>query len=122
MKTNKLILIFALFATNLFIGQSTHVENLNLKLNSTSNCKLRYLYYPNLQAYYDKLKSVYWYKDKGEWIECEELPVNYGGYSLYSRMCVEIENYDDDLPYTQINYHKKKYPYTKNGQFLLFDN
>jgi hypothetical protein len=119
MKTNKLILIFALFTTNLFIGQVSHVENDNLKFNSTSNCKLRYLYYPNLQAYYDKLNRVYWYKEKGEWIESEELPENYGGYSLFSKMCVEIKNYDDDLPYTQIDYHKKQFPYNAKGHINL---
>ncbi|MCF6132208.1 hypothetical protein [Flavobacterium wongokense] len=79
--------------------------------------EIRYYYFPNLEAYFDLQEKVYLYKEDGEWVEAEELPKNYGGYSLYNKVRVSIEDYDGDEPYLLLAEHKKKYPYNAKGRF-----
>lgn len=117
MNARILLIVIAFIFCNTITAQVSYLENSSLKFNSDTNCQLRYLYFPNMQAYYDKLNKVYIFREKGQWIEAEELPPLYGGYSLYSNVRVEITDYDDDKPYTQLNSHKKQFPYSKNGHF-----
>lgn len=79
--------------------------------------EVRYWYFPNIEAYFDLQEKVYLYKDKGEWNEAEELPTNYGGYSLYNKVKVVIEDYDGDEPYLLLPIHKKLFPYNSKGRF-----
>ena len=110
MNAKKILLVFAFIYCNTISAQVTYLDNTNnLKFNSQTNCQLRYLYFPNLQAYFDKLDKVYIFQEKGEWIKAEELPNNYGGYSLYSKVRVVITDYDEDQPFTQIKIHKKQF-------------
>lgn len=76
-----------------------------------TNCQLRYYYYPNLEAYFDTHKNIYYYKEKGQWITGEEIPNGYRGYSMFNKYNVFITDYDDDNICQFINIHKKKYPY-----------
>ena len=98
-------------------AQVSYVENNGLKFDATTNCQIRYNYYPNMCSYYDKLEKVYIYKEKGQWLKNENLPTLYGGYSLFTGIRVEITDYDDDNPQTQLKSHKKLFPYNKNGHF-----
>lgn len=77
----------------------------------------RYYYFPNIEAYFDLQEKVYLYRDNGEWTEAEELPKNYGGYSLYNKVRVAITDYNGDEPYLQLQAHKKMYPYNSKGRF-----
>lgn len=117
MNARKTLLVIAFIICNTITAQVTYLDNNNLKFNPQNNCQLRYLYFPNMQAYYDKLNKVYIYQNKGEWITAKELPTLYGGYSIYSKVRVEITDFDDDKPYTQLKNHKKQFPYSKNGHF-----
>lgn len=90
----------------------------SLPLDSRTNCYIRYYYFPNLQVYFDNLKLVYYYKIKGEWQTAEELPTNFGGYSLYNNYRVIITDYDEEEPYQLIKTHKKMYPYNSKGRFV----
>ena len=89
----------------------------SLPIDSKTNCYVRYYYFPNLEAYFDNLELVYYFKIKGEWQSDEELPANYGGYSLYNKVKVTITDYDGDEPYKLIQTHKKQFPYNSKGRF-----
>ena len=80
-------------------------------IDSKSNCRMRYYYYPNLEAYFDTDKKTFYYIDNGEWKTTEELPNGYRGYSMYNKYSVYITDYDDDNIYQFLAIHKKKYPY-----------
>lgn len=117
MNARKILLVIAFIVCNTITAQVTYLDNNNLKFNPQNNCQLRYLYFPNMHAYYDKLNKVYIFRDKGNWVEAKELPHLYGGYSLYSKVRVEITDYDEDKPYLLLIEHKKQFPYSKNGHF-----
>jgi hypothetical protein len=85
----------------------------NVPSEDEGTMKLRYYYYPNLEAYYDKLKEIYY-----KWIVAKELPAGMGGYSLYSKVYVTIEDYNGEEPYLLIDIHKKKFPYNAKGRFI----
>jgi hypothetical protein len=118
MKTTKLILVLfiALIATAMY-SQDQTIKKESLPIDSKTNCYVRYYYFPNLEAYYDNLKLVYYYKEKGNWTTAPELPQNYGGYSLYNKARVAITNFDDENPCQLILLHKKIYPYNSKGRF-----
>lgn len=117
MKTLKMILFIfsALLSTEL--SAQTKVTT-TLMMNKKNNCLLRYYYYPNLQAYFDNLKKVYLFKKDNEWLEAENLPEHYGGYSMYNNYRVLIEDYDGDTPQEFLKHHKKLYPYNSKGRFI----
>ena len=73
-------------------------------------------YFPNIEAYFDTQKSIYYFKEDGEWVTAEEIPEGYRGYSVNNRLNVIVTDYDDETPYQLINIHKKKYPYTSSGR------
>ncbi|MGV9002777.1 hypothetical protein [Flavobacterium sp.] len=101
--------------TSSVFSQSVSSKEVTLNIDLKSNCKLRYYYYPNLQAYFDNLKNVFYYQDKGFWQTAATLPTNYGGYSLYKMNHVEISDFDDEHPYQHLNTHKKQYPSNFKG-------
>lgn len=118
MKTTKCIipLLLLLLTCSVYSQQASSGKDA-LPIDRKTNCYIRYYYFPNIEAYFDNLKMVYYYKDKGVWTEAPELPQNYGGYSLYNKAHVEITNYDDEDPYKLILLHKKIYPYNSKGRF-----
>ncbi|MFN3969491.1 hypothetical protein [Flavobacterium sp.] len=119
MKTLNVMLacVFVLAYSSTY-AQNTTAKKENLPIDKKTNCYIRYFYFPNLQAYFDNLKMVYYYKEKGEWKTASELPKNYGGYSLYNKAKVKITDYDDDKPYDLLPVHKKMYPYNSKGRFI----
>jgi hypothetical protein len=117
MKAKNTLLILLILFSSAITAQVSYVENNNLKYNSLTSCQIRYIYFPNLTAYYDMLNNNYIFQEKGQWITAKELPTLYGGYSLYSNIGVEIKDYDEDKPFTQIKQHKRQYPYCSNGHF-----
>lgn len=100
-----------------FITNAQTADNQVPSAADAKKTELRYYYFPNLEAYFDLKEKVYLYKEQGEWVEAEELPKNYGGYSLYNKVKVNITDYDGDEPYLMIDIHKKKYPYNSKGRF-----
>lgn len=113
----KLIPVLMLFTSYLSSAQSSKGDVTSLPIDSKTNCYIRYYYYPNLEAYFDNLELVYHYKVKGQWEKAENLPTNYGGYSLFNKVRVNITDYDGDEPYQLLKIHKKKYPYNSKGRF-----
>ena len=119
MKTLKVMLALVLVLTfSSSHAQNTKTKKENLPIDKKTNCYIRYYYFPNLQAYFDNLEMVYYYKESGEWKTAPELPKNYGGYSLYNKARVTITDYDDDQPYNLLQIHKKLYPYNSKGRFV----
>lgn len=98
-------------------AQASKVDQSTLPIDAKTNCYIRYNYFPNLEAYFDNLKMVYYFKVKGEWQTAEELPTNYGGYSLYNKIRVMITDYDGEEPYLLLKAHKKMFPYNSKGRF-----
>jgi hypothetical protein len=118
MKTTKSFIPLILLLLSCSINaQQVSLSKQALPIDKKTNCYIRYYYFPNIEAYFDNLKMVYHYRDKGVWTTAPELPQNYGGYSLYNKAHVEITNYDDDDPYKLILLHKKIYPYNSKGRF-----
>ena len=115
LKSLSLVLVF-LFALQA-VAQETAPRKESLPIDKKTNCYIRYYYYPNLQAYFDNLEMVYYYKENGEWKTAPELPQNYGGYSIYNKVRVVINDYDDDKPYNLLSIHKKRFPYNSKGRF-----
>ena len=119
MNSLRLLLVMMLITSNHTVfaqNISTKVETLDV--DKKTNCNLRYYYYPNLQAYFDKLKKVFYFQNNGSWQIAESLPENYGGYSLYKMNHVMITDFDDDEPYQFLNIHKKQFPYNFKGAKL----
>ncbi len=106
-----------LFTCYLSSAQSSNGDLSSLPFDSKTNCYIRYYYYPNLEAYFDNLELVYHYKVNGQWEKTENLPTNYGGYSLFNKVRVNITDFDGDKPYQLLKIHKKMYPYNSKGRF-----
>lgn len=86
----------------------------NPNFDPSTNCRLRYYYYPNLQAYYDTQKKIYFLSKNGEWQISEYIPSGCMGYSIYNKTNVIINDYDDDFVIQFLPKHKKIYPYVTN--------
>lgn len=111
--TLTLIALLIAFIVN---AQTAEKKNINGHLiDPTTNCVLRYYYFPNLEAYYDTQKNIYYYTEDGKWITADEIPAGYRGYSLYNKVNIVIKDYDDDDPTQFLYVHKKKYPYITKG-------
>lgn len=116
MKRIEKVFLLMLLLTS-FISNAQATANQTPASTEAKKTELRYYYFPNLEAYFDLQEKVYLYREGGEWVEAEELPKNYGGYSLYNKVKVTIDDYDGDEPYLMIDAHKKKYPYNAKGRF-----
>lgn len=110
------ILLLLLVAFNISNAQVSENKKKYLPIDKTTNCQLRYHYFPNMEVYFDNLENIYHYKIKGNWITSSELPENYGGYSLYKNVRVMITDFDDENPFQLFKTHKKIYPYSANGK------
>jgi len=114
----KVFFIVLIFTSSICSAQFASNENdSKLPIDPKTKCYVRYDYFPNLEAYFDNYKLVYYFKLNGEWKIAEELPTNYGGYSLYNKVRVAINDYDGEEPYSLIKFHKKMYPYNSKGRF-----
>ncbi|MBL0012351.1 MAG: hypothetical protein IPP30_00890 [Flavobacterium sp.] len=116
-------LFLMLFLVHFSSAQKSSKKDVSPSLiDPISNCQLRYYYYPNLEAYFDTQKRIYYFKEDSEWITDEEIPEGYRGYSLYNKVYVFITDYDDEIITQFIDIHKKKYPYTKRGNMKMATN
>ncbi len=106
----KSINLLSIAFTLIFASNSIAQESA-AKYDQETNCMLRYYYYPNLEAYFDVQTSIYYYKDKGEWVTNKEIPAGYKGYSLYKMTNVAIRDYDEQNVLQFLPQHKKKFPY-----------
>ncbi len=110
----KIYYVFLILLAHVMIAQKQKPEEVPL-LNPENNCLLRYYYFPNLEAYYDTQKKIYYYKEDAKWKTAEEIPKGYRGYSLFNKIYIYINDYDDDDVCQFIAIHRKKFPYTKRG-------
>ncbi|RYG02693.1 MAG: hypothetical protein EOO07_32685 [Chitinophagaceae bacterium] len=79
--------------------------------DGNSLLNVRYFYYPNLQAYFDRETSTYLYSRNGkDWIESSNLPAGLRGYSMSNGKRVPLTNYAGDEPYELIAEHQKQFP------------
>ena len=106
-----MMLCMVLFTFTKTHSQSSEQTETVLIKDPVTQCAGRYYYYPNLEAYFDAKTNEYIYCDKGEWINAPEIPSGYRGYSMYNKLNVLINDYDDDDILQFIKLHKKKYPY-----------
>lgn len=112
MKKFNLVLLI-IMGIQITTAQTTNIELKSYQgIDLETNCSIRYYYYPNIEAYYDTQKNIYYYTENGEWITSEEIPDGYRGYSLNNKLNVAITDYDDENPCQFLSIHKKKYPYT----------
>ena len=123
MKSVNIIIVLLLT----FVSVKTYSQNLDQKkeflpTDSKTNCYIRYQYFPNLESYFDNLENVYYFKENNEWKTAKELPLNYGGYSMYNKLKVNITDYDDDKPFQYLKLHKKLFPYNSKGRFTKSPN
>lgn len=106
-------LLFLLIEVNSVTAQEYDRPRLPIpNYNPITNCQLRYYYYPNIQAYFDTQKNIYYLRENGEWKIADDIPSGYMGYSIYNKTNLIIEDYDDDLILQFFTIHKKMYPYT----------
>jgi hypothetical protein len=116
-----IVILFVVHSS--FAQKSKRQEESQPLIDPTTNCQMRYYYFPNLEAYFDTQKRIYYYKEDSEWVTDEEIPEGYRGYSLYNKVYVFISDYDDEIITQFIDIHKKKYPYTKRGNLkMIGDN
>jgi hypothetical protein len=106
-----LLLVFLFVSTSSIVAQELlDTVFVSRKKKIELFTKVRYYYYPNLEAYFDTQSALYIYKKNGVWITSEHISPNYKGYCLYNNTFVIIKGYTDDEPYCLINEHKKEYP------------
>ena len=79
-------------------------------------CEYRYFYYPNLEAYYDSRTGRYWILQNGQWTTATEIPSGFRGYSLFNKMNVVIDDYDEDNITQFLQDHKKRFPVRFNAR------
>lgn len=128
-----LLLIIAIVCTCTFNSWATHTDPTDptdpkkeakkedkkevvLEISKTTGLTIRYHYYPNMRVYYDLSENLYHYWQNNQWNIAEELPAEYGGYSLFKNEKIQIIDYDGDNPVSMISIHTKKFPYNSRGR------
>ena len=107
-------LLFALIT--LFETNAQEMAEKKLTIDPQTNCELRYFYFPNMMVYYDMKDEIYLYQINNTWTTSGQLPLNYGGYSLFKKERVLITDYDGDNPQQFIKAHKELYPFNPKGR------
>jgi hypothetical protein len=132
----KKIILLLLLATNCFCQPSskgsysdsdvsysdgsgyTEKAEVILSINPLNNCKLRYDFYPNYDAYYDRKEDIYLVFEDGTWTKVNYINRNYRGYSVYNRTHYVIKDYDGDDITKMYPVHKKFFPYATRKTLL----
>jgi len=122
----KIILLFLLLNANCFSQPSSDVyysgytgkDEVILSINPVNNCELRYDFYPNYDAYYDRKEEVYLVFEKGTWTKVDYINPNYRGYSIYNNTHYVIKDYDGDDITEMYPIHKKFFPYATRKTLL----
>ena len=115
-KIAHLILICLLTCSVSYSQGSLSKSTAQNKIESKTDAGIRYYYYPNLQAYFDTQSNLYLFRVNKQWISADSLPENYGGYSLYNKHRVKIDDYDGDDVTELLEIHKVLYPYNSKGR------
>lgn len=108
------ILLFT--ALSLFGVNAQEKEEKKLTIDPQTNCELRYFYFPNMEAYYDLKNEIFHFQENNTWVTNQDLPNNYGGYSLYKKERVILTDFEGDNPEQLIKTHRKMYPYNAKGR------
>lgn len=107
----KYIILFLLVFTQVYS------QEVKLDINPKNGCQLRYEFYPNYDAYYDRKEQIYLVLDlvQNVWTKVNSINPNYRGYSVYNETRYLIKDYDGDDITKLYTIHKKFFPYaTKN--------
>ena len=70
----------------------------------------RYYYLPDIDIYYDVVKSQYISDNNGKWVRESRLPARYRNYDFYSGYKVVLTDYKGNSPYNYHTKHRKDYP------------
>ncbi len=123
MRSLKLFFVAICFFISIsFFAQSNATSKNSATVTETSavstnpDFKIRYYYYPNLEAYFDVKKNVFYFLQSGNWTVAEDIPRGYHGYGMFNRCKVGITDYDGEDPTQFLKIHKKQYPYAPNGK------
>lgn len=115
-----LLLAFAFFTTQTSQAQyqtnAQTTEEVEALMAAEGLLNVRYFYYPNLEAYYDRQTSTYLYSKNGNWYEGSKLPSGLRGYSLSNGKRVPITDYAGEEPFSQLEQHRKKFPANYSGK------
>lgn len=115
-RKNYLIILMLFLGCRCVFGQNTKDEIqldtifISNKKQISDVTKIRYYYFPNLEAYFDTQEAVYICKINGKWVNVLQMPPNYRGYSLKNGIYVILEGYVGDEPYNHIEEHRASYP------------
>lgn len=116
-KSVYVIALFVLLVGNRTNAQENSNPNYDIEVSAKSTYRIvKYQFFPNLEAYYNKETSEYIFKNNGEWKVGKEIPSGYRGYSLFNNYRVDITDYFDEKPYEQLAHHKKQFPYYSNDR------
>lgn len=74
------------------------------------NDESRYYYLPDIDIYYDVVKSQYISDNNGVWVRETRLPSRYRNYDFYSGYKVVLKDYRGDKPYSYHTKHRSSYP------------
>ena len=116
------LLLFCLLTFSVSHSQNSVLKTTANKAESSQIVSARYFYYPNLQAYYDTKSNLYLFRVNKQWISAESFPENYGGYSLYNKHRVKIDDYFGDDVTELLAIHKVLYPYNSKGRMKNEDS
>ena len=76
----------------------------------------RYYYLPDIDIYYDVVKSQYISDNNGKWVRENKLPARYRNYDFYSGYKVVLTDYKGDTPYNYHDKHRSNYPKGYQGK------
>lgn len=76
----------------------------------------RYYYLPDIDIYYDVVKSQYISDNNGKWVRESKLPSRYRNYDFYSGYKVVLTDYKGDTPYSYHTKHRTNYPKGYQGK------
>ncbi|MBE8726225.1 hypothetical protein [Flavobacterium hungaricum] len=76
----------------------------------------RYYYLPDIDIYYDVVKSQYISDNNGKWVRESRLPARYRNYDFYSGYKVVLTDYKGDTPYNYHAKHRSNYPKGYQGK------
>jgi hypothetical protein len=124
MKKSITIMLLAVLIMNAS-AQNKNETILILSDDTSSICKnnsgstentTQYYYFPNMLVYFDLEKKMYHYQIGKDWVISEELPLYYGGYSLFKNERVIVTIGKDEEPQNYIKQHRKEFPYNPKGR------
>ncbi len=112
MKRLRLLAVIVLISPFTIAAQSNEA----LMVDPVTQCAYRYYFYPNLQAYYDAKRDKFLIRQNYVWVEADEIPSGFRGYSIFNNVNVLIDDYDDENVTQFLQDHKKRFPVRFNAR------